>query len=425
MTPLFPAQRAAEEFDSVLDGRAPAAVAERYAGLAATAQVLRDQPEVMPRAEFVADLRERLMLAAAIEMVPAAPVVRRAPSTARRNRRLGTVAAALVIVGGSAGMAAAASGALPGDPLYPVKRGIEQVQIAAHVGDASKGSALLDQADTRLGEVQHMLASGETDQSLLDATTADFQSSANSGAEKLFSAYQAGGSSADIVTVRDFTSGAMSQVSSMAAADPSQAGALRDVADTLADLDQQATTLCADCSGGSAITPPGALASSAGAATVTNLIARPITQVRADLAAARAAQTALATSQLHGLQNAAQDKADALGASSKPGAGLTTAVSEPLRGTINSAGQLVPSLTKTGGTAVNDLVGGLTGTVASVSGGGGGGSSGGTSVSTTIKGTGDAVGGAVDGVTGAVNGTVNGTVKGVTDGLDKTLNPNK
>ncbi len=422
MTPLFPAQRAAEEFDSVLDGRAPAAVAERYAGLAATAQVLRDQPEVMPRAEFVADLRERLMLAAATEMVPAAPVVRRAPSTTRRNRRLGTVAAALVIVGGSAGMAAAASGALPGDPLYPVKRGIEQVQIAAHVGDASKGSALLDQADTRLGEVQRMLASGETDQSLLDATTADFQSSANSGAEKLFSAYQADGNSADITTVRDFTSGAMSQVSSMAdGADPSQAGSLRDVADTLADLDQQAATLCASCGGGSAISTPSVLASSAGAATVTNLIARPITQVRADLAAARAARTALATAQLEGLQNAAQGKADALGASSKSGAGLTTAVGEQLRGTINSAGQLVPSLTKTGGTAVNDLVGGLTGTVASVTGGGGGGSSGSTGVSTTLKGTGDAVGGTVGGVTG----TVTGTVKGVTDGLDKTLNPHK
>ena len=418
MTSLFPAQRAAEEFDSVLDGRASAAVAERYAGLAATAQVLRDQPAVMPRAEFVADLRERLMAAASTEMVPAAPVVRRAPAASRRNRRIGTVAAALVIVGGSAGMAAAASGALPGEPLYPVKRGIEQVTIAAHLGDASKGSALLGQADTRLGEVQRMLASGSADQALVNATTQDFESSANAGADKLFSAYQADGNSADITTVRDFTSGAMSQVGSMAgSADPSQAGALRDVADTLADIDQEAATLCASC-GGSALTPPSALAAGAGAAAVTNLIARPVAQVRADLASARAAQAALDKSRLQGLQGAAQGKADALGAASESSSSLATAGSEPLRGTINSAGQLVPSLTRSGGTAVNNLVGGLTGTVSSVTGGAGGGSSG---VADTLKGTGDTVSGTVDGVTG----TVNGTVKGLTDGLDSSLNPDK
>ncbi|MBV9830517.1 MAG: hypothetical protein JOZ82_02905 [Marmoricola sp.] len=421
MTSLFPAQRAAEEFDSVLDGRASVAVAERYAGLAATAQVLRDQPEVMPRAEFVADLRERLMAAAATEMVPAAPVVRRAPSTSRRNRRLGTVAAALVIVGGSAGMAAAASGALPGEPLYPVKRGIEQVTIAAHVGDASKGSALLGQADTRLGEVQRMLASGHADPALVTATTQDFESSANAGAEKLFSAYQSGGSSADITTVRDFTSSAMSQVGSMAGgADPSQAGALRDAADTLADIDHQAATLCASC-GGSTLTPPSALAAGAGAAAVTNLIARPLAQVQADLAnarAAQAAQAAQAKTRLQGLQDAAQGKADALGSASTPGSDVATAVSQPLRGTINSAGQLVPSLTQSGGSAVNNLVGGLTGTVSSVTGGAGGGSSG---LADTAKGTGAAVSGTVDGVTG----TVNGTVKGLTNGLDSTLNPDK
>ena len=46
MTPLFPAQRAAEEFDQVLGGTATQAVADRYAELLDTVVLLRAQPEV-------------------------------------------------------------------------------------------------------------------------------------------------------------------------------------------------------------------------------------------------------------------------------------------------------------------------------------------------------------------------------------------
>src|SRR3954469_8099875 len=110
MTPLFPAQRAAEEFDQFLDGSAPPAVADRYAGLLRTATVLREHPEVVPRADFVGDLRSRLMTAAEAELVaapssaPAGPAnlrllnPERAPRTPRTSRRLGTLAASLVIV---------------------------------------------------------------------------------------------------------------------------------------------------------------------------------------------------------------------------------------------------------------------------------------------------------------------------------------
>ena len=91
MTSLFPSQRAAEDFDSVVEGKASPAVADRYADLFATVETLRTQPEVLPRAEFASDLRSRLMTEAATVLVPAAPVVRRLePSRARkRNRRIG------------------------------------------------------------------------------------------------------------------------------------------------------------------------------------------------------------------------------------------------------------------------------------------------------------------------------------------------
>ena len=406
MTPLFPA-RAAEEFDGVLEGRATTAVAERYTGLVATVQVLRDQPEVLPRTAFVADLRERLMVAAETDMVPALPVVRRLPSKSRRNRRLGTVAASLVIVGGTAGMAAAASGTLPGQALYPIKRGVEQVTVAAHVGDASKGSALLGQASTRLDEVQGLLESG-ADPTLVDATVADFRQSANAGADKLFKAYQTDAKASDITTVRDFTSSAMKQVAAIAPdADTSEAGALRDTADTVAELDQQATTLCAACGSDVALTPPAALADGSGAASVNNLIARPVAQARKDLAT----QTAITKAQLDGLQDRAQGAADKLKQATTPG-GSGTSASNPLTSTVNSAGTAVPNLTDKTASTVTNLVTGVTGTITSVTGGGGKNAttSGGGTLGNTLKGAGDGAGKTL----GGLGDTLNGLTKGLT-----------
>jgi len=411
MTRLFPVpvpgQRAAEEFDSVLGGRATEDVAERYGQLVATVQVLTDQPEITPRAEFAADLRSRLMLAAETELVPAPPVLRRPPTRSQRNRRLGTAAAALVIVGGSAGMAAAASGALPGDSLYPIKRGIEQVTTAAHVGDAAKGSALLGQAGNRLDEVDSLIGSGSPDADEVSSTLDSFNDQANAGADKLFTAYQTDSDSADIAKVRDFTASGMSQIASMAsAADPSTLGSLRDAADTLADIDQQATTLCASCGGGATLTPPPVLAAGAGAAAVTNLIARPVTQASKDIEQATAAQQATPP-KIGGLQQATQDAADKLG---QGGAG-SDAVSGTVTSTLDSAGKLVPALTSGNGTggAVKGLVGGLTTTVTA------GGDP--TGVGDTVTKAGGAVGDTVDGLSGKVKEKV--------DGLTGNLLPDK
>lgn len=403
MTPLFPAQRAAEEFDSVLDGRATQAVADRYADLFATVRALREQPEVSPRAEFVSDLRSRLMLAAETELVAAPPVVRPLRPAPRHGRRVGTVAAALVIVGGSAGLAAASSSALPGQALYPVKRGTEQVAAAVRFGDAAKGAALLGQAGNRLDEVGAMLSSGSADPALLGSTLDSFQSSADAGSGKLFTDYQASGNSADIATVRAFTADQMPQIASLAkGADPSTATGLRDAADALADIDQQARTLCGACGDGSpALTTPLTLSSSAGAASVDNLIARPASRARADVTAAVAAAAARAAQQSEAigkLQDAAQQSAAGFG-SGTTGSTTTGALggsgsgTTGLPSTVTASGGLLPSITGNG--TVKDLVSGVTSSLNS-----GGGSS----------------GSVVDGVTG----TVKGLTDGVTSGLDDT-----
>ena len=96
MSSPFRSRQHAEELQDALSGRASAEVEQRQADLLRTVALLTERPPVQPRPEFVADLRERLMLAAEDELVAApaaaAPVVRLQPSPSRTRRRLGTLA---------------------------------------------------------------------------------------------------------------------------------------------------------------------------------------------------------------------------------------------------------------------------------------------------------------------------------------------
>jgi hypothetical protein len=383
MTPLFPSQRAAEEFEHVLSGAADDAVAAQYAELLEAVEQLRALPEVTPRAEFVGDLRARLMAAAETELVPSPRVARAAtpavPSLpqerARRRRRLGTIAASLVVVGGTAGMAAAASGALPGSPLYPIKRGIEQVTTSAHLGDANRGKALLDQAATRLQEVRALQAQSDADPDVIAQTMDAFRSQADAGSTKLFDSYQSSGNQADITAVRDFTSAQMADVTAMATgADSVTDDLLRDAADTLADIDAQARGLCATCAPSSELAPPSALAS--GAASMSALFAQPLNQVQSGIAAQAAADRAARLKALQEGAQGAQHQADTLpqlpGAGQGSGDSLLPGTSgsgsdSPLANALTPDGKLLPSVTS--GAAVTNLVTGVTGTLSTVTNG--------------------------------------------------------
>jgi hypothetical protein len=375
MTPLFPAQRAAEEFEEALGGSATQAVAERYSALLETVEVLRTQPEVLPRVEFADDLRLRLMAAAETELVAAPNVVRLVPRRpSKTRRRLGTAAASLVIVGGTAGMAAAASGALPGEPLYPVKRGVEQVEAAVRMSDAAEGRALLDQAATRLEEVRALKAQGSTDPDLLAATFDSFRTAAEDGSQKLFASYQAEDNLQDITTVRAFTAQQMADVAALAASTSNAAteGDLLDAADTLADIDQQALVLCGSCGSEKALTPPKALSQGAGANATQNLLARPVAQAVVDIATLKAVQDA----QLKAGASAAEAEASTIPKVKNPtgaagGAAGSAAQKPSVASTISNNGRLVPSLTAGGGAgggAVKDLVTGVTSTVPNTTG---------------------------------------------------------
>ena len=151
MTPLFPARRSAERFDSLVEGGRRDDVDRTTADLLELVSTLRSVPEPQARPEFVADLRERLMLAAAAELTPA-PVAARErddvarltikPARTRRERRVGIALGAVAIMGATTSMAVASQGAIPGDALYPVKRAIENTQAGFSVGDDAKGETL-------------------------------------------------------------------------------------------------------------------------------------------------------------------------------------------------------------------------------------------------------------------------------------------
>ena len=303
------------------------------------------------------------MTAAETELVAAPRVVRHLPQERPppSRRRLGTIAASLVIVGGSAGMAAAASGALPGDALYPIKRGVEQAGTAVRFSDASKGEALLEQAAARLDEVRALQAQG------LARCRADLDhrrrlpDRRRSGLGEAVRGLPGRWRHQEHHHGSRLHRGADGHASPTCPAPrPATDELLLDAADTLADIDQQARALCVACGPARSLAPPAALSAGAGAATVDNLLARPVAQAQLDIDAAEAARIAR-------LKNAAEKSAGELPPPSTGvpgGTGQSPSIAtagDPLTSTLTPDGTLLPSTG--GGTAVKDLVSGVTGSV--------------------------------------------------------------
>ncbi|MFT4082833.1 MAG: DUF5667 domain-containing protein [Nocardioides sp.] len=283
MSPAFPARRRADEFERLVeaarnadDDAAPASSAAReVADLVALVGELREVTPPAPRPEFVADLRERLMTAAATELTEAARqaeerndrlTVRRLsdPTKAgRRRRRMAVGIAALVIVGGTTGTALASQNALPGDTLYPVKRAVENLRTGLSISDHAKGTQLLGDAGTRLEEVRELAESiaqttpGGTadshDAASMEQTLEAFSSQATKGSDLLLDDYRAHQDASSIKALHTFTSDGIDQLAQLEPVVPDDAkDALGDAAQTLLSIDQTAASLCAEC--GSAIT---------------------------------------------------------------------------------------------------------------------------------------------------------------------------
>ncbi|WP_372408455.1 DUF5667 domain-containing protein [Streptomyces luteireticuli] len=67
-----------------------------------------------------------------------------------------------VAAGALGGVAAASSNALPGDTLYGLKRGMEDLKLGMADNDSERGGILLDQASTRLQEARRLMERGRS-----------------------------------------------------------------------------------------------------------------------------------------------------------------------------------------------------------------------------------------------------------------------
>lgn len=124
----------------------------------------------------------------------------------RRNLRVvvSTGLAAAILAGGGATFAAA-SNALPGDALYPVKLFREAAQLAVSSGE-SEGLKRLQFARTRLREIKGLEARGSKNADLYIATLDRMDSLTQTGSTLLIDAVRSGAAPAILKRVGGFTS---------------------------------------------------------------------------------------------------------------------------------------------------------------------------------------------------------------------------
>jgi hypothetical protein len=249
---------AAQAFNEAWDGRARRArtsLDTELAELVACAEQICEAAVAEPSAEFRSALRTQLMTEAATVLAPAhspqhthRPPVR-TPSYGVR-RRLAGLTAAVVTAGGFVGMVGASAQALPGEMLYPVKRGVENVELAFHKDDLSRGEYRLTQASERLAEARRLTEDGSPQaREHVAGALDDFAEQAKAGSGSLFRAYGQNGSVQSITTVNDFSAAAAADLAQLSGNMPSDADqSFQDAASTVSELVSQASNLCTSCS---------------------------------------------------------------------------------------------------------------------------------------------------------------------------------
>jgi hypothetical protein len=254
MSSLHPARRGAERFHALLASERDAARDARHAELLELVDALQSVAPVEARPAFVADLRERLMLAAETELVvPDSPAAlterltvhgRRTP----RERRLAIALGGFAMVGATTSMAVAAQGALPGDVLYPLKRAMENAEAGLSVSDEAKGSTILENASGRLEEVDELAHQDDVDAVAVSETLTTFADQATEASELLMADYSATGSEESINDLRDFASSSIEVLAGLEEVIPEGAEeALLDAAQVLFEIDTLAASLCPEC----------------------------------------------------------------------------------------------------------------------------------------------------------------------------------
>ncbi|MGW1895508.1 DUF5667 domain-containing protein [Streptomyces sp. NPDC002004] len=131
-----------------------------------------------------------------------------------RSRLSKSIAAGGLTVGVAAGafggVAAASSQALPGDSLYGLKRGMEDLKLGMADGDSDRGQIYLDQASTRLNEARRLMERGRSGHLDHESVTevrralSGMQHDATEGHRLLHAAYERDGSLGPIQALSAF-----------------------------------------------------------------------------------------------------------------------------------------------------------------------------------------------------------------------------
>ncbi|MEU3304960.1 DUF5667 domain-containing protein [Streptomyces sp. NPDC006678] len=190
---------------------------------------LDPEVKVVQRAQLVAAMEAMLLEGTAADSgasrgptVPEQRASRRGAHRASPLRKLrprsrwskGLAAGGLTVgvaAGAFGGVAAASSDALPGDSLYGLKRGMEDLKLGMADDDADRGEIYLDQASTRLSEARRLMErgrAGELDhESVIEVRRAlsGMRHDASEGHRLLHQAYERDGSLAPIATLSSFS----------------------------------------------------------------------------------------------------------------------------------------------------------------------------------------------------------------------------
>jgi Domain of unknown function (DUF5667) len=249
-----PFGRRAAQFAARIDGRqVSGSLDDDTAALVSLAQRLRQvEPPVMS-ADFSTDLRVRLLEAAprllvapeALDSEHTQPVPRRRST---RQLRVGLASATAIVVATCVGIGYASQGALPGDPLYPFKQTIEHIQVATAGSLFDKGKEQLDQASTRLSEVEGLAddgSPGTVTSRLISSALGDFSSQASTGTQTLLQAYRVDGEEQAIVAIHDFTKSSVATLEGLSTQVPAKV--LADVGSAASDMQQDDHVALATC----------------------------------------------------------------------------------------------------------------------------------------------------------------------------------
>ncbi|WP_327289364.1 DUF5667 domain-containing protein [Streptomyces sp. NBC_01198] len=166
--------------------------------------------------------------------------LRRLTPTSRLSRRLAVGGLTVGVAAGAfGGVAAASTNALPGDSLYGLKRGMEDLKLDMASGDASRGKVYLDMASTRLQEARRLMDRGRggqlDDESVSEVRRAlsGMHQEAAEGHRLLSQAYQEDGSLQPIETLNSFAATHRQGWSDLRGKLPSQ---LTDVSDQVSSV---------------------------------------------------------------------------------------------------------------------------------------------------------------------------------------------